>query len=151
MPRLSHRHRSSRQRQRILELLRTTTCHPTAMWVYDQLRAEFPKLSLGNVYRNLNILVAKGLVQELKMGSTFDRFDGNVQPHYHFVCTDCGEITDLKLTHKGNLNEQVRRQTQARVDYHRLDFYGSCARCIDQRKRAIFSTKGTVIATPASE
>ena len=136
MPRLNIRHRSSRQRQRILELLRSTSCHPTATWVYDQLRTEYPKLSLGNVYRNLNILVEKGLVQELKMGSTFDRFDGNVQPHYHFICNDCSEITDLELSHRGNLNQQVHQLTEARVDYHRLDFYGSCAYCIKQRRDA---------------
>jgi len=138
MPRLNHRYRSSRQRERILELLRNTTCHPTATWVYDQLRQEFPKLSLGNVYRNLNILVENGLIQELKMGSTFDRFDGNVNPHYHFICNDCGEITDVRLSHKEKLDQQVHQLTKARVDYHRLDFYGSCARCVQQR-RAAFS------------
>lgn len=103
------------------------------------MRSEFPKLSLGNVYRNLNILVEKGLVQELKMGSTFDRYDANVQPHYHFVCNDCGEIIDLKLSHKNNLNQQAHQLAMGRVDYHRLDFYGSCAQCVKQRKEAFAS------------
>ena len=133
MRRPDRRYRNSRQRDRILELLRGTTCHPTALWIYDELRKEFPNLSLGNVYRNLNILVETGQVQELQMGSTFDRFDGNVEPHYHFICTDCGAITDLQLTHRATLNAQVHRLTRGRVDFHRLDFYGSCARCLEQR------------------
>lgn len=134
MTRLNGRYRVSRQRQRILELLRNTSCHPTAMWVYDQLRKDFPNLSLGNVYRNLNILVETGLIHELRMGSTFDRFDGNTTPHYHFICNDCGKITDIKLPHRANLDQQVHRLIEGRVDYHRLDFYGSCAQCVRTRQ-----------------
>ena len=74
-------YRKSKQRQKILGLLKATKSHPTASWIYEKLKHEFPSLSLGNVYRNLSILVEQGCIQELKFGSTFDRYDGNVNPH----------------------------------------------------------------------
>ncbi len=66
--------RQSKQRNRILELLRSTEIHPTADWLYNQLKSEFPKLSLGTVYRNLSILEGQSLVKKIHFGSTFDRF-----------------------------------------------------------------------------
>lgn len=124
------KYRFSRQRQRILELLRSTTCHPTANWIYEQLREEFPKLSLGNVYRNLNILVEMGEIQELRFGSTFDRFDGNTAPHYHFICESCGEILDLDMmAHQARLDREVEDLTSFKVKSHRLEFYGLCSAC----------------------
>ncbi len=124
------KYRSSRQRQRILELLRSTKNHPTANWIYENLRQEFPKLSLGNVYRNLNILVEMGEIQELRFGSTFDRFDGNTRPHYHFICEECGEIVDLDMMpHEAELDQKVEDLTPFKVHSHRLEFYGTCERC----------------------
>jgi Fe2+ or Zn2+ uptake regulation protein len=124
------RYRNSKQRARILELLHHTKSHPTAIMIFEELRREIPSLSLGNVYRNLNILVEQGLIRELKMGSTYDRFDGVVEPHYHFICERCGEISDLNLPHDEALNNKVRALTKGQVNYHRLEFYGSCAKCL---------------------
>jgi len=61
--------RKSRQRDRILEVLRQTQSHPTAKWLFDRVRKQFPNLSLGTVYRNLGILVKQGLVSRLEFGS----------------------------------------------------------------------------------
>ncbi len=127
-------YRHSKQRTRILELLRHTKSHPTAIMIFEDLRREIPSLSLGNVYRNLNILVAQGFVRELKMGSTYDRYDGTVSPHYHFICETCGEISDLELPHDAALNGKVQKLTKGRVNYHRLEFYGACAKCLPARQ-----------------
>lgn len=127
-------YRHSKQRARILELLRHTKRHPTAIMIFEDLRREIPSLSLGNVYRNLNILVAQGFVRELKMGSTYDRYDGTVSPHYHYICETCGEISDLELPHDAALNGKVQKLTKGRVNYHRLEFYGTCAKCLSLRQ-----------------
>ena len=76
--------RNSKQRNRILELLKGTTSHPTANWIYNELKDEFPHLSMGTVYRNLNILDDLGLVKRLNFGSTFDRFDAQLDKHCPF-------------------------------------------------------------------
>jgi len=123
------RYKRSRQRDSILELLRGTGRHPTADWIYQRLKGEFPQLSMGTVYRNLNILIEQGLVRKIDFGSTFDRFDANVGPHYHFICEKCGSISDLPLEVDPVLNDRVNRDTEFRARRHRIEFYGLCGGC----------------------
>jgi Fur family peroxide stress response transcriptional regulator len=124
-----YNYKRSRQRERILELLRSTGRHPTADWLYDQLKDDFPNLSMGTVYRNLNILIDQGLIKKIDFGSTFDRFDANTGPHYHFVCERCGAIIDLELPIDETLNERVSQATRLRARHHRIEFFGVCDRC----------------------
>ncbi|MBN1480901.1 transcriptional repressor [candidate division KSB1 bacterium] len=121
--------RQSKQRNRILELLRSTDSHPTADWIYAQLKKEFPKLSLGTVYRNLSTLIDQGLVNKIHFGSTFDRFEANTKPHYHLICESCGKIFDFNMKIYENLNEQAKQLTTFTINYHKLDFYGICQEC----------------------
>jgi len=129
MPENQGNYRRSRQRQRILELLQSTGRHPTADWIYDQLKGEFPNLSMGTVYRNLNILLEQKRLRKIDFGSTFDRFDANLGPHYHFVCERCGAIIDLEIPVDGTLNGRVGASTPFTVRSHRIEFYGLCDRC----------------------
>ena len=124
-----NRYKRSRQRERILELLQSTGRHPTADWLYQQLKEEFPNLSLGTVYRNLTILLEQELIRKIDFGSTFDRFDANIGPHYHFICKRCGSIIDLELPIDESLNERVNRATPFAVENHRIEFFGLCDRC----------------------
>ncbi|MFW6337460.1 MAG: Fur family transcriptional regulator [Alkalispirochaetaceae bacterium] len=123
--------RKSKQRDRILEVLRQTRAHPTANWVYDQLKGEFPSLSLGNVYRNLNILVEQGLVERLDFGSTFDRYEAKIKPHVHFVCESCGAIYDIEIPEdlEEHLLQHVREQTDFEVVRQRIEVFGYCPDC----------------------
>ncbi len=129
----SHKLRSSRQRDRILALLRSTDEHPTAAWIYDQLKSEFPRLSLGNVYRNLHILVEQGLIERIQGGSTFDRYEAADEPHCHLLCERCGAIVDLELpqgmieTLKRRLNESGPHEARRA----RIEFSGLCANCAE--------------------
>ena len=77
----------SKQRETIKEYLRSTTEHPTADMVYDKVRETFPNISLGTVYRNLNLLVNEGEAIRISCGDSSERFDGNTSNHYHFMCT----------------------------------------------------------------
>jgi Fur family peroxide stress response transcriptional regulator len=122
-------YKKSRQRERIYELLRGTETHPTASWIYDQLKGEFPDLSMGTVYRNLNILIEQDLIRKIDFGSTFDRFDANTEPHYHFICERCGSIADLELPMDYSLHGKVESSTGLKVKRHRIEFYGICKRC----------------------
>ncbi|MFP4373553.1 MAG: Fur family transcriptional regulator [Spirochaetaceae bacterium] len=120
--------RRSKQRSRMLELLRSTEEHPTATWLYDELRKEFPTVSLGNVYRNLSILVEQGFVNKLDFGSTFDRYELADEQHAHFMCRACGRIYDLPMPDL----EDYRRHTSAgghRLDSARVEFFGICREC----------------------
>ena len=125
-------YKRSKQRERIYALLQKTSIHPTASWIYDQLKSEFPDLSMGTVYRNLNILVEQGLIRKIDFGSTFDRYDANTAPHYHFICERCGSITDLAMPIDTTLNEKVESTTSFKAKRHRIEFYGFCDRCFDK-------------------
>ena len=87
--------RQSKKRDAMLALLRRTDCHPSADWVYQRMRCEYPGLSLGTVYRNLNHLCARGLIQRVGTVNGQERYDGVIQPHSHFICNRCGAIIDL--------------------------------------------------------
>jgi Fur family peroxide stress response transcriptional regulator len=97
--------------------------------VYSKLKDEFPNLSMGTVYRNLSVLMDQGLINKIDFGSTFDRFDANIGPHYHFVCERCGAIMDLELPVDESLNERVNSATPFTAERHRIEFYGICGRC----------------------
>lgn len=85
---------------------------------------------MGTVYRNLNILIDQGLVKKLDFGSTFDRFEANVTPHYHFVCKACGDIIDLELPIDDSLNDRIRKVTPYKVFSHKIEYFGLCDRCV---------------------
>lgn len=121
--------RMTRQKRVILEVLRGTKSHPTADWIYEQAKKVIPDLSLGTVYRNLNLLKEMGEIMELNYGSTFSRFDGNPHNHYHFQCRQCGRVFDLDLPIRNMLEKEAAEASGHRVDNHRLEFYGLCRDC----------------------
>lgn len=81
------------------------------------------------MYRNLNVLIDLGLIKKIDFGSTFDRFDANVGPHYHFVCERCGAIIDLELPIDPSLDERVNETTPFTAHRHRIEFFGLCDQC----------------------
>ena len=87
----------SRQRESIKASLMNRHDHPTADALYASIREEFPNISLGTVYRNLNLLVETGEIKKLTCGDGADHFDGDIRQHYHFVCTECNQVYDCLL------------------------------------------------------
>ena len=81
-------YRVTRQRRIILEELRKMDSHPTAAKVYEIVRHRLPNISLGTVYRNLNVLDDLGLLQKIQYGNA-SHYDGNLQRHYHLKCVQC--------------------------------------------------------------
>jgi len=116
----------------ILKVVRGTRTHPTADWIYNEVRKEIPNISLGTVYRNLRLLCQSGDVLELDMCGTLSRFDGRTENHYHFRCLKCGEVFDLEEPVDGGLNKRVADKTGFEVQCHRLEFRGLCLDCKDK-------------------
>lgn len=134
---IKDKYKKSRQRERILELLRSTDTHPTAGWIYDRLKPEFKDLSMGTVYRNVKILVEQGLIIKIDFGSTFDRFDADVSPHYHFICEGCGAVLDVPVPMEKKLNGKVEKATGFKIRLHRTKFYGLCNICRNESLRGL--------------
>ncbi|MFO7818606.1 MAG: transcriptional repressor [Halanaerobacter sp.] len=121
--------RMTKQRKKILEVLRETDCHPTADWIYEEVKEEIPNISLGTVYRNLNVLEEMGKIMELNYGSDHSRFDGIPENHYHFRCVECGKVRDLDLDVKVELEEKAEGEIDGEVNFHRTEFFGYCDEC----------------------
>ena len=87
----------SRQREAILKVLRATDTHPTANWIYDEVRREIPNISLGTVYRNLDALAKAGMILSIDVGDGFTHYDGDTSAHLHLQCKCCEKIDDLRF------------------------------------------------------
>jgi Fe2+ or Zn2+ uptake regulation protein len=137
MPPESPRRRNrTRQRECILELLRGSDSHPTAQWIHEALLDEFPRLSLGTVYRNLEVLASEGLLDEVPAPGPASRYDGNLEPHHHFLCEGCGAIEDLEIRVPDGLEARVRRKYRLKPRRFRIDFYGLCRACSGREEAA---------------
>lgn len=121
--------RQTRQRAAILNLLQNTETHPTADWVYQEVRKTLPRISLGTVYRTLDALCQEGLVKALPLDSRKRRFDGNPGAHAHIVCMICEQVADVDAPMHPDVIETVAQATGFEVRQHRLEWYGICPQC----------------------
>ncbi len=119
----------SKQREALLALLRSTDSHPSADWLYKNLRKEFPNISLGTVYRNLAQLVENGDIIKIQITSDKEHFDGFVDKHHHFVCRKCGKIFDVHAGGIENIEKKAAENLHAVVEKTSLVFYGICKQC----------------------
>ena len=124
----------SRQRESILECLRGRCDHPTADMVYMSVREEFPKISLGTVYRNLALLVQQGEILHLFCGEGLERYDGCTKPHYHFRCKECGHVLDLTLAPMEHIDVLAGNGFDGEIQGHYTFFYGICGECKKVKK-----------------
>lgn len=125
--------RYSKKREAILSAIQGTDCHPSAEWVYQQLKPSHPDLSLGTVYRNLIFFQEHGYVQSVGVVKGQERFDGVLAPHSHFICNCCGLVMDLPGLEPGTgLERTVSQQYGLAVQRHELTFYGLCPTCMRQ-------------------
>lgn len=123
----------SRQREAIKEFLYSRKDHPTAEVVYNNVVKEYPKISLGTVYRNLSFLVDKGEAITVPCSDGSVHFDCNLKPHYHFQCNECGKIADIEMDdadYEKKILDGARKHTDCgEITGHVTFFYGICDEC----------------------
>ncbi len=122
-------YRMTRQRQIILEELRKVDTHPSADQVYETVRKRLPRISLGTVYRNLEILFELGEIQKLELGGDLKRFDRNSNKHYHIRCMNCGRVDDAPIAPLNQVEDELYGATVYTIIGHRLEFEGLCPQC----------------------
>ena len=127
--------RYSKKREAILAAIQGTSCHPSAEWIYQQLKPSHPDLSLGTVYRNLIFFQERGDIRSVGVIQGQERFDAVVNPQSHFVCEYCGAGIDLPhLTMDSEMDHAVSQQYGLMVYRHELTLHGLCPDCIKQKK-----------------
>ena len=125
--------RYSAKREAILDLIRDTKTHPSADWVFQQLKPQFPDLSLGTVYRNLAAFREEGTLTSVGVVNGQERFDAETDPHTHFICSCCGRVCDLlDLVVPDELISAPSQKEGVRVDHYQLTFQGVCRECLQK-------------------
>ena len=122
----------TRQRKVILEVLRNVYTHPSADEIYEMVCKRLPRISLGTVYRNLEILSESGEIQKLELGCTQKRFDGVADDHYHIRCIHCDRVADAPLEFEVAVNYEPKGATDYKVIGHKLEFIGICPDCLNR-------------------
>lgn len=120
--------RQTRQRRLVYDAVAATDAHPTAEWVYGTVRLQMPRVSLGTVYRNLQLLVAEGRLKAWTRGRT-TRYDADVTPHDHFVCRACGLLLDIERAPEAISSEKRLKARGHQIDNRVLEFIGICRAC----------------------
>lgn len=125
----------SKQRELVLQTVLENPIHPTADGVYQQVRQQNPRISLGTVYRNLNFLAEMGMIRKISMPVGSDRFDGRLDQHDHMVCTGCDRVFDVECDALRQLDRQILDQQGFLVQDRHLLLTGLCQNCRDCREK----------------
>lgn len=126
--------RLTTQRQIILEELSKVKTHPTASELYDMVRKRLPRIGLGTVYRNLELMAENGMILKLEVGGTQKRFDATTDTHYHIRCTGCGKVDDIDTPILDDLVKAAAASSSYQVVGHHVEFTGTCPDCQNSGK-----------------
>ena len=121
--------RLTTQRQIILEELAKVKTHPTASELYDMVRKRLPRIGLGTVYRNLELMAENGMILKLEVGGTQKRFDAITDTHYHIRCSHCGKVDDIDTPVMDDLVREAAASSSYQVLGHHVEFSGICPAC----------------------
>lgn len=124
----------SRQRNCIIECLKSRCDHPTADMIFEQVRITYPNISLGTVYRNLSQLASRGEIGRIPVLDGADRFDAVVTPHYHVICQRCGKVEDLIMPLATKLEKEAETVYPGKILGHGICFQGICEECVEYAK-----------------
>jgi len=126
--------RMTLQRRIIVEELRRMKNHPTADQLYEAVRKRLPNISLGTVYRNLELLSDRGIIHRLEVCGKKRRYDGTTGNHVHIRCVVCGRIEDIEEAQNlHSLAEEIISRTGFELISGGMEFVGIYPEC--RRKR----------------
>ena len=128
--------RLTTQRQIILEELSKVKTHPTASELYDMVRKRLPRIGLGTVYRNLELMAESGMILKIEVGGTQKRFDATTDEHYHIRCSSCGKVDDIDVPVVKELVAQATANSAYHIHGHHVEFTGICAECQKKHHKA---------------
>jgi Fur family transcriptional regulator, ferric uptake regulator len=124
-----HNHRDTKQRKIIYEELQKSKKHPTALEIFDAVREIIPNISLGTVYRNLDVLHELGLIQKIYSGDSQMHYDAYMINHYHVRCLRCGKVRDIKVEPSIKYEHDENLCDDFETMGHNIEFIGICSDC----------------------
>lgn len=127
--------KSTRQRQRILEVIHHAHGHVTADEIYQILKQEDENIGVATVYRNIKFLFEHGIVNRIQHPDYGYVYDANLKQHYHFHCQECNKMYDIDGLYQEELDRLVEEKFGGKVDHHMSFFYGICPDCLKKNKQ----------------
>ncbi|MFA6727906.1 MAG: Fur family transcriptional regulator [Prevotella sp.] len=125
--------RPSVQRYAIMNYLLTHPIHPTVDKVYQGLCDQIPTLSRTTVYNTLRLLAEHNAAQMITIDDHHVCYDGNINPHVHFICKKCGKIIDLFDEKAPRIRKHVTIDGNV-IEEEQLYYKGLCADCAAKEK-----------------
>ena len=117
------------QRLEVFSELARACDHPSAETIHRRVSKRMPTITLDTVYRTLATLENAGLVLRASVVGGCQRFEANTDRHQHFVCRECGVVTDV---YSGRLNRPTLDRDLPQgfvVDSIQIEIRGTCPRC----------------------
>ena len=121
-------HRITPQRIAIVEYILATEDHPSAVQVHATVKKRYPMVSLSTVYKTLDLLREKKLVNEIEVDGE-SRFDAHVDDHINLVCLNCGKIEDIDEKALKNIQTKVAKRSQYLIIKGSFELHGYCGGC----------------------
>jgi len=121
--------RMTAQRRVIIEELDKNRTHPTADEIFERVRQVKPRISLGTVYRNLEILADQGKVRKIEVPGGPMRFDARTDEHSHIRCKICGRVDDIEVEEGTNLKDRVKDDMGYEILECHVEVVGICPHC----------------------
>ena len=119
----------TRQREAVLQVIRSREDHPTANEIFQAARLHLPTISYATVYNSLRFLKEAGLVHEIKFGDGASRYDRETERHDHAICNDCGKLVDFDLPQTADLLRPAARKSRFKAESVHLTLVGVCPDC----------------------
>ncbi len=129
--------KKTKQRSVILDELRKLMVHPTAEELYDIVKHKHKGIGMCTVYRNLEHFYKEGLIGKIKGNPT--RYDGNVTPHNHIKCIQCGKIKDIFVDIP--IDEIEINKSGYKLHSYKIEINGLCRDCNNKRTKIKGRTK----------
>ena len=134
--------RNTKQRRVILEVLREALPHPTAAGIHREVKKKMPSVSLGTVYRNLNLLKEQGKVDELACKGEFFIAPAEGPARFYVTCRVCGKVVETEMPIATNVDREVAAATGFEIRSHCMAFYGRCPDCRSKPSATEDATRG---------
>lgn len=128
--------RYSKQRETIYKILKNDYSHPSVDEIYHQVRKVIPDISLGTVYRNLIFLAEQNRIISFKVNDKA-HYDARITPHFHFICQECGEISDIEINKNiiDNIVNDIEKKSGHKLNDIQIIINGTCAKCIEREEK----------------
>lgn len=133
----------TRQRQTVLDVIRSADEHLTANEVFANAKTKMPEISFATVYNSLRFLKDSGMIAEIQFGNGASRFDRMTSRHDHAICTRCGRLADIEMEHPEELVDRAAAYSNFRPESLEFTLRGICPNCIENEPNGTEMPEGT--------